>query len=188
MNRSVFKYLGACVLFILFVAYATAEEDPLGSSASAAAVEDIKNTMGEDIVSVSSQDQRGNATPVLTGKNMDKATTVQRSDEPKARLLSPTSNYVLSLTDNMDRSVKIGMFQSENILYGKGTISAGGIEQAVYATATVNGNKLNMDILTEDMTLFRLTLTMNGKAISGDYHGYSTSYMPWKGIAMGKIS
>jgi hypothetical protein len=188
MNHAVFKYLGACVLFILFVAYATAEDDPLSSAANDAAIKDIKNTMGEEIVSKSQQDQRGNATPVLTGKNMDKATTSQRSNEPKARLLSPNSNYVLSLSDNLERSVNIGMFQSENILYGKGTISAGGIEQEVYATATINGNKLNMDILTQDLTLFRLTLTLNGKAISGDYHGYSVSYVPWKGIAMGKIS
>jgi len=188
MKRTIAKCLTACVLFIFFAAYATAADDPLGSAASAAAIEDIKNTMGEEIVSTSQQDQLGNATPVITGKNAASATTSQQSAEPKSRLLSPNSNYVLSLIDNLDRSVKIGMFQSDNILFGKGTISAGGSEQEVYATGTITGNKLNMDVLTEDMTLFRLTLTMSGRSLSGDYHGYSASYVSWKGIAMGKIN
>lgn len=188
MKRTIAKYLIACVLLTFFAANAAAAEvDPLGSAASAAAVEDIKNTMGEEIVSTGQQDQLGNATPVLTGKNAASATTSQTSTTPKARLYSPNSNYVLSLIDNLDRSVEIGMYQSNDILFGKGTISAGGSEQVVSATGTITGNKLNMDILTDDMTLFRLTLTMNGKSLSGDYHGYSASYVPWKGIAMGKI-
>ena len=45
-----------------------------------------------------------------------------------------------------------------------------------------------MDVLTSDLSLFRLSLTMSGKSLSGDYHSYSASYVPGQGIAMGKIS
>lgn len=80
------------------------------------------------------------------------------------------------------------MSQSQNAIWGKGTIAVGEAVQDATATGTVNGNKVNLDILTDDLTLFRLSLTMNRKSLSGDYHGYSTSYTPWKGIAMGKIN
>ncbi len=60
--------------------------------------------------------------------------------------------------------------------------------QNATATGAITGNKLNLDILSDDLTLFHLSLTMNGKSLSGDYHGYSVVYVPWKGIAMGKIN
>jgi len=47
---------------------------------------------------------------------------------------------------------------------------------------------VNLDVLTDDLTLFRLSLTMSGSSLSGDYHGYSPTIVAWKGIAMGKIS
>jgi hypothetical protein len=64
---------------------------------------------------------------------------------------------------------------------------ADGIERNVSASGTISGNKLNLDILSEDLSLFRLSLTMNGKSIYGDYHIYSARFITEKGIAMGKI-
>jgi hypothetical protein len=84
--------------------------------------------------------------------------------------------------------MELQMSQSDNVVYGKGTIAFGNGIQAATATGTITENKLNLDILSDDVTLFRLSLTMNGKSLSGDYHGYSTSYASWKGIAMGKIN
>ncbi len=60
--------------------------------------------------------------------------------------------------------------------------------QNATATGTTAGNKLNLDVLSDDLTLFHLSLTMSGKSLSGDYHGYSVRYVPFKGIAMGKIN
>jgi len=180
------KYaIGLCsigiLMLILLIASATESEDPLGTST-------VSSDTGKEIVSTSQQDLLGNATPVITGKNLQNAVVDSKPAQPKARLFSPNSNWSLSLIDNIDRSVSISMFQSNNILFGRGTISAEGKTQEVSATGTIDGSKLNMDILSEDMTLFRLTLTMNGKSLSGDYHGYSASYVSWKGIAMGKIN
>ncbi|WP_348304639.1 hypothetical protein [Methanothrix sp.] len=86
------------------------------------------------------QDQRGNATPVLMGKNVEEAEVGQEATGLKSRLLSPMVRW-----------------------------------------------ELDLDILSEDLSLFRLSLTMNGKSIYGDYHIYSARFITEKGIAMGKI-
>jgi len=142
----------------------------------------------DDIFSPVQQDQLGNATPIITGKNLPGSIANSPSSQPKERLLNPTSTWNLKLLDSQDRIVALQMHQSNNIVFGKGTITVGSSTQNVMATGTVTGNKLNMDIISDDLTLFRLYLTMNGKSLSGDYHGYSVIYVSWKGIAMGMIN
>jgi hypothetical protein len=184
MNR--IKFIVAMLVLGFLTGSAIAEEDPL-SLDDAAAKEDIRTTMDEDIFTPN-QDALGSATPVIMGKNVAEASVDSKSPEPKERLLSPTNSWSLKLIDSMQRAVELEMSQSENVIWGKGTIAVGDVVQAATATGTLNGNKLDLDILDDDLTLFRLYLTMNKKSMSGDYHGYSTIYMPWKGIAMGKIN
>jgi hypothetical protein len=133
------------------------------------------------------QDQRGNATPVLMGKNVEEAEVGQEATGLKTRLLSPMVRWELDLKDSLDRSVEMEMYQSNDALFGKGRIMAEGIEQNVSASGAISGNKLDLDILSEDLSLFRFSLTMNGKSIYGDYHIYSARFITEKGIAMGKI-
>jgi hypothetical protein len=163
------KSLAGISMLILLAALVAASEDPLGPS-NTDAVQDIRKTMGEDIFSPG---QQGNAT--------------QEKNLPRARLLSPISTWSLNLLDSEERAIALEMHQSNNVVFGKGTINAGGSLQNATATGTITGNKLNLDVLSDDLTLFRLYLTMNGKSLSGDYHGYSVSYESWKGIAMGGI-
>ena len=111
----------------------------------------------------------------------------QESTGPKSRLLSPSVRWELELEDSLDRTVELEMYQSNDVLFGKGRIVADGIAQNVSASGTTSGNKLNLDILSEDLSLFRLSLTMNGKSIYGDYHIYSARFLPENGIAMGRI-
>lgn len=177
----------ASVTVLIFLAVvAVAEDDPLDPSGDSA-LQDIKKTMGDDILRPAEQDQLGNATPVITGKNLPGSIAATQSSQPKARLLSPTNTWSLKLMDSEDRYVSLQMYQSNDVVFGKGTIAIGINTQNAMATGTITGNKLNLDILSDDLTLFRLSLTMSGKSISGDYHGYSVIYVPWKGIAMGKI-
>jgi hypothetical protein len=112
----------------------------------------------------------------------------QGSLQPKARLLSPSGKWHLDLQDTKDRVVDLEMYQSSDAVFGRGTIVVESVSQNVTAIGTVSGNKLALDILSSDLSLFRLALTMSGKSISGDYHSYSASYVPGHGIAMGKIS
>jgi hypothetical protein len=178
----------ACIIILIFLnAVAMAADDSLDPSGDAA-MQDIKKTMGDDIFQPVDKDQLSNATPVITGKNLPGSIAATQSSQPKARLLSPTSTWSMKLMDSQDRSVSLQMCQSNDVVFGKGTIAVGINTQNAMATGTISGNKLNLDILSDDFTLFRLSLTMNGKSLSGDYHGYSASYVPWKGIAMGKIN
>lgn len=181
------KSLASIMILIFLAAVAAAAADPLDPSGDSA-MQDIKKTMGDDIFSPGEQDQLGNSTPVITGKNLPGSIADTQPSQPKARLLSPTSNWSMKLMDSQDRSVSLQMCQSNDIVFGKGTIAVGINTQNVMATGTISGGKLSLDILSDDLTLFRLSLTMNGKSISGDYHGYSAYYVPWKGIAMGKIN
>ncbi len=134
-----------------------------------------------------SQDLRGNATPVLMGKNVGEAAVGQESTGPKSRLISPSVRWELELEDSLDRTVQLDMYQSNDVLFGKGRIMAEGVAQNVSASGTTSGNKLYLDVLSEDLSLFRLSLSMNGKSIYGDYHIYSALFLPDNGIAMGRI-
>ena len=182
MKYTNIKSLIGILMLIFLAAWAVAQDDPLNP------MQDIKKTMGDEIFSPGQQDQLGNATPVITGKNLPGSIADSQPSQPKTRLLSPTSTWSLNLHDSQERSVALQMYQSDDVVFGKGTITVGSSLQNAMATGTVTGNKLNLDVLSDDLTLFHLSLTMNGKSLSGDYHGYSVRYVPWKGIAMGKIN
>lgn len=161
--------IGACVLILLILT--------AGVLALNASAQDPKP----------SQDLKGNATPVLMGKNVAEAGVGQEAVQPKARLLSPSVHWELQLDDSMNRDVQLDMYQSNDVLFGRGKIVAEGVEQNAYASGTTSGDKLHLDVLSEELSLFRLTLTQNGKSLYGDYHIYSARFLPENGIAMGRI-
>ena len=102
-------------------------------------------------------------------------------------LVSSLSIWHLDLQDPLDRSVNIEMCQSNDVVFGKGTIVGESVAQNATAIGTIKGNKLNLDILSSDLSLVRLELTMRGKFPSGDHHASSASFVPWAGFAMGRI-
>jgi len=173
-----------CVLiFGLYILQVAASDylDPSNDAANAASRQDVRDTMGSESLF--------NPATSTTGKNAQTATVSSGQDQPKKRLVSPMSNWHLDLQDSMDRAVELQMCQSSNVVFGKGTIVAGGLAQNVSATGTISGNKLSMDVLTDDLTLFRLALTKGGgRTFSGDFHAFSSSYVSWTGIAVVSIS
>jgi hypothetical protein len=175
------RSLASVVILIFLTFSAVADQgnflDPGDTASNTVVSEDTKNATVQDL--------KGIATPVITGK---KTPQTQGSIQPKARLLSPSGKWHLDLQDTMDRVVDLEMYQSSDAVFGRGTITVGSVSQDVTATGTVSGNKLALDIFSSDLSLFRLALTMSGKALSGDYHSYSASYVSGHGIAMGKIS
>ena len=189
--------IGPCIalLFALFLAEVAMAVDDQGSylnpndaGSNATAIKDTRNTVGTESLFKPTQDVRGSPTPVMTGMNTQEATVPVSPPLPKSRLLSPLNRWHLDLKDTSDRSVELQMTQSNDAVFGRGTVTERGITQNASATAKVSGKKLSLDILTDDLTLFRMDLTMNGKSIAGDYDAFSTSYMPRKGIAMGRIT
>ncbi len=181
-------YLVGLLIFISLAIQVAATDYLDTGKTNDASMQDVKDTMGKEALFNSTTDVKGKATPVITGTNLAGATVSTGSPQPKSRLFSPVSNWRLALQDTSDRSVTLQMSQSNDVVYGRGTIAVGGMVQNVTATGTYSGNKLALDILTTDLTLFRLDLTLNRKSFSGDYHGYSPSITSWKGIAMGSIN
>jgi hypothetical protein len=180
----------ASVLILIFLTFSATAQDPgnflnPGDIASNTVVSpNIKNATAEDPLNPV-QDLKGVATPVIMGK---KTPVNPGPSQPKARLLSPSNKWHLDLQDTKDRVIDLELYQSNDAVFGRGTIVVESVSQNVTAIGTVSGNKLALDILTSDLSLFRLALTMSGKSISGDYHSYSANYVPGQGIAMGKIS
>ena len=175
----------ASVLILIFLTFSALAQDP-GSflNPGDTASNTVVNATGVDPLNPV-QDLKGVATPVITGKN----TPVNLGpSQPKARLLSPSNRWHLDLQDTKDRVVDLEMYQSSDAVFGRGTVVVESVSQNVTAIGTVSGNKLALDILSSDLSLFRLALTMSGKSLSGDYHSYSASVVPGHGIALGKIS
>ena len=186
--------LPGCILILVFFAVHGVAADDQGNflslddpAADATAKRDIKETMGNEDIFNSGKDLKGNSSRVITGKNTPAASVSTQSSQPKSRLLSPLNRWHLDMQDTKDRVVELEMCLSNEVVFGKGTIVVEDLAQDATATGTFAGKKLNLDILSSDLTLYRLVLTLNGKSLSGDYHGYSTTKVPWKGIAMGSI-
>ena len=178
------KSLASVLILIFLTFFATAQDPGNFLNPGDTASNTVVNATGVDSLN-SVPDLKGVATPVIMGK---KTPVNPGPSQPKARLLSPSGKWHLDLQDTKDRVVDLEMYQSSDAVFGRGTIVVESVSQNVTAIGTVSGNKLALDILTSDLSLFRLALTMSGKSISGDYHSYSASYVPGHGIAMGKIS
>ena len=69
MKYTNIRSLAGILMLIFLAACAVAQDDPL-NPADAGAIQDIRKTMGDDIFSPGQQDQKGNATPVIMGKNL----------------------------------------------------------------------------------------------------------------------
>jgi hypothetical protein len=114
MKYTNIKSLTGILMLIFLAACAAAQDDPLNPAADAGAIQDIKKTMGDEIFRPSQQDQLGNATPVIMGKNLPGSIADSEPSQPKARLLSPTSTWSLNLLDSQERAVVLQMYQSNH--------------------------------------------------------------------------
>jgi hypothetical protein len=190
MNLS-FRF--ACIMILVFLATNVAPGaspadflDLNDAAIDESAKQDMRDSMnGEGMLGTNVSSTT--VSPSVSGKNMPAATVNTQSSMPKSRLLNPLNKWRLDLQDSLDRIIELEMHLTNDVVFGKGTMMIENVPQDVMATGTISGKKLNLDILSSDLTLYRLVLTMNGKSLSGDYHAYSTSYTPWKGIAMGSI-
>jgi hypothetical protein len=122
----------------------------------------------------------------LSGNSMS---TPQTPAVQEARTSSATGvagSWSFQLRDSKTRQLALNLFQSEEAVFGAGTINDGGDTLGVSASGSAEGDKLNLDVTSlGTISLYRLALTMNGESASGDYRGFSTSERPWSGIANG---
>lgn len=107
----------------------------------------------------------------------------------KAAQTSPSDiagEWTFELRDSKTRQLGLTLFQSEDAIYGDGTINDGASTLPVLASGSVHGDKLQMDVISSGtINLFRLTFTKSGGTVSGNYQAFSPGGKPWTGIANG---
>jgi hypothetical protein len=95
-------------------------------------------------------------------------------------------NWSIQLRDSMNRILALTLFQSENAVFGTGTMNDGSDTQKVSASGSVAADKLSLDVISSGtISLYRLRLNVNGNSASGEYWAFSNNRDPWIGIAEG---
>jgi hypothetical protein len=115
--------------------------------------------------------------------------TIQTPSSQKVVTLPATNlagNWSFRLRDRKTRVLALTLFQSEDAVYGTGTMNDGGETVEASASGTLEGDKLYLGVTSSgDISLYRLALTTNGNSLSGEYRAFSPSEPPWIGIAEG---
>lgn len=115
--------------------------------------------------------------------------TIQTPSSQKTST-SPTinlaGNWSFRLRDSKTRVLALTLFQSEDAIYGMGTMNDGGDTMEASASGTLEGDKLYLGVTTlGTISLYRLALTTNGNSASGEYKAVSPREPSWIGIAEG---
>jgi hypothetical protein len=103
---------------------------------------------------------------------------------------SPTinlaGNWSFRLRDSKTRVLALALFQSEDAVYGMGTLNDGGETMQASASGTLEGERLYLGVTTlGEISLYRIAITTNGNSASGEYKAFSPREKPWIGIAEG---
>lgn len=95
-------------------------------------------------------------------------------------------NWSFRLRDSKTRVLALTLFQSEDAIYGMGTLNDGGETMKASASGSLEGDKIYLGVTTlGTISLYRLALTTNGNSLSGEYKAFSPREKPWIGIAEG---
>jgi hypothetical protein len=102
---------------------------------------------------------------------------------------SVAGNWSFRLRDSKNRVLALTLFQSENAVFGTGTINDGGDTLKVSASGSVAADKLSLDVISSGtISLYRLALILKGASASGEYRAFSTNRDPWIGIVEGMLA
>ncbi|MFZ0034715.1 MAG: hypothetical protein WAK60_06990, partial [Sedimentisphaerales bacterium] len=95
--------------------------------------------------------------------------------EKQPENISIPGNWSLKIADVVSRNATLTLFQNGDTVFGKGSIMEDNNTITVAAGGSVNGNKLNLDLITlEKMGLYRLSMTVSGDTVIGSYTAFST--------------
>jgi|WetSurSiteA1Bulk_404760.scaffolds.fasta_scaffold27757_2 hypothetical protein len=97
-------------------------------------------------------------------------------------------NWQLELRDNALRQLALTLLQNREVIFGRGISSIGGPSQAAYSSGQTSKGVLYLDILSEDLILYRCALTISKDYLSGSYYAFDAQGRVWTGTAVGRRS
>jgi hypothetical protein len=100
-----------------------------------------------------------------------------------------TGSWSIELRDITTKYVDLQMVQGGDLLLGRGTMTANGMEALVVAGGSISGKKLNLYVCAPDgREMFRLLLSSAGSSLSGDFLALSNGGETRAGSASGLIT
>jgi hypothetical protein len=97
-------------------------------------------------------------------------------------------NWQLELRDNALRQLTLMLLQKREVIFGRGFLSIGGISQVAFSSGQTSKDVLYLDVLSEDLILYRCTLTISKDYLSGSYYAFDSQGGVWTGTANGRKS
>jgi hypothetical protein len=97
-------------------------------------------------------------------------------------------NWQLELRDSALRQLTLTLLQNREVIFGRGFLSIGGISQAAFSSGQTSKDVLYLDVLSEDLILYRCTLTISKDYLSGSYYAFDSQGGVWTGTATGRRS
>lgn len=95
-------------------------------------------------------------------------------------------NWTFRLRDSKSRVMALNLYQSENAVFGTGSINDGGESMRVSASGSLADNRLALDATSSGtIILYRMALTTDGRSASGEYRAFSNVEPAWSGTVEG---
>ena len=95
--------------------------------------------------------------------------------------------WMLELKDSALRHLGLTLLQNQDVIFGRGIFGIGGIDQAAFSSGQISGDVLYLDVLSEDLILFRFTLSVSKDYLSGSYYAFDAQAGSRRGGSWQKI-
>lgn len=97
-----------------------------------------------------------------------------------------SGNWFIKIGNNASRNATLKLFQSGDVVFGKGEIMDDSSTLAAVASGSVAGDELDLDLIaTEELELFRLSMIVNGNSTIGSFTAFSPNASSFTGTSRG---
>jgi hypothetical protein len=91
------------------------------------------------------------------------------------------------LTDSTLRHLDLQLLQNQDVVYGRGTATVGGVTQSATASGTVYNGVLYLDVISpENLMLYKCSFALTEDYLSGNYYAFDEMGRSWSGTATGR--
>ena len=91
----------------------------------------------------------------------------------------------LDLQDSGPGHLDLTLVQNRDAVFGRGMLTRGGTAEGCSATGQIRWEVLYLDVLSEELHLYRCTLSIAENRLSGSYYAFDPMGRVWTGIIRG---